>query len=252
MRRSFFRENLRWGVACGLASGLVGLGVGLFQQPVAALAVGSAIVPARSPVIVMVRAAGTDAVLRAETEIRDLRPLFLPTSFNATLPEPRREAGRTFLDNEILRLGSSEAGPSVARILPPVVTMSGLPLDHVRSVDMLSLDAGGLELGGFGRSAAVPSELVQQGGRLEVFSTETGQRVLAAVLALEAKPPTDQGWEPFELLAAVDRAGLAAPLVVSTTSTVEEVDIHFRNFLTKRFRIGDRLAPGFYRIVLGP
>ena len=56
----------------------------------------------------------------------------------------------------------------------------------------------------------------------------------------------------MSLLAAVDAAGLAAPLVVTEGSRVEEVDVYFRQFLARNFRIGDRLDAGFYSITVAP
>ena len=47
-------------------------------------------------------------------------------------------------------------------------------------------------------------------------------------------------------------AGLAGPLVVTESSRVEEVDAHFRRQLRQVFRLGERLAPGVYRVVVGP
>ena len=35
-------------------------------------------------------------------------------------------------------------------------------------------------------------------------------------------------------------------------SDVDAVDAYFERYLTDTFRVGDRLAPGFYRIRVGP
>jgi len=59
-------------------------------------------------------------------------------------------------------------------------------------------------------------------------------------------------WRPLELFATVDAAGLASPLVVTDRSDVEEVNAYFRNYLARTFRLGEHLAPGFYRVVVGP
>ncbi len=79
-----------------------------------------------------------------------------------------------------------------------------------------------------------------------------GVRVLAEELPAEARPSTDKAWTPFELLAVVDAAGLASPLVVTEGSRLEEVDLHFRKFLTGTYRIGARLDPGIYQITVAP
>jgi hypothetical protein len=53
-------------------------------------------------------------------------------------------------------------------------------------------------------------------------------------------------------VAAIDPTGLAAPLTITTRSGVDEVDAYFQNFLARTLRVGERLAPGFYRISVGP
>lgn len=248
-----FGERIRWAVAATVAIAIVAAAGFLFRldPPATALAGSSAATVVR-PAVQMARAAATDPVLREETEIRDLRPLFLPTKFNATLPEPRREAGRTFLDNETPKFGFSEAELSLARDLPPVVTLNGKAAEDSKATDLLALDGTGTGLAGFGRGQAATSEMKPRGGFVEVVATANGGRVMAEILPVEARPPGDKAWEPLEFLAAVNAAGLAAPLVVTASSRIEEVDAHFRDFLTRRYRIGDRLPPGFYRIVVGP
>jgi hypothetical protein len=91
-----------------------------------------------------------------------------------------------------------------------------------------------------------------RGGLLEVIAAGTGERVLTAELPEALLPPGGKAWEPLELLAIVDVAGLAGPLVVTESSRVEEVDVHFRRQLRQVFRLGERLAPGVYRVVVGP
>jgi len=72
------------------------------------------------------------------------------------------------------------------------------------------------------------------------------------VLPTVLGPAGGKAWEPLELFAAVDAAGLAAPLVVVSTSTVDEIDAHFRRILAQDFRVGERLPPGFFRLIVGP
>jgi hypothetical protein len=56
----------------------------------------------------------------------------------------------------------------------------------------------------------------------------------------------------MEFVATIDAAGLAAPLMVTTHSGVDEVDVYFKNFLVRTLRVGERLTPGIYRISVGP
>jgi hypothetical protein len=191
----------------------------------------------------------TDALLRQETELRDLRPLFLPTSRNAALREPRREPGRNLLDDEELKLKFAEADLSVE---PPVVLLNGVPVGQASPVEALAIDADLAGLTGFGRRPAAVKALEPRGGFLEIVATRDGTPVLTVTLPVAARPATDKAWGPVEFFATVDAIGLASPLVLTEGSRVEEVDAHFRKFLMQDFRLGARLPPGFYRITVAP
>jgi hypothetical protein len=200
----------------------------------------------------LARSAEADGFLRDEASIRDLRPLFLPTSENARAPEPRREAGRSLLDDGPVRLNFGEGETRLLRLLPPVATLGGRSVE--RAEPRLTLEADGSEVAlvGLGRSERRLVPEAARGGRLEVIAAATGERVLGAELPEALSPPASTAWEPLELLAIVDVAGLAGPLVVTESSRVEEVDVHFRRQLRQVFRLGERLPPGVYRVVVGP
>src|SRR5205814_166116 len=91
-----------------------------------------------------------DELLRAETDIRDLRPLFLPTERNATLPELKREPGRTFLDNETLKPSFLESEVLISKDLPSVPVINGKPADQATPLDTLVSEANATSLLGFG------------------------------------------------------------------------------------------------------
>jgi hypothetical protein len=40
--------------------------------------------------------------------------------------------------------------------------------------------------------------------------------------------------------------------VDTASSDIEEVDAFFRDYLVKTLHLGERLAPGMYRVVVGP
>lgn len=242
--------RLRWGVASVVALGLVGAITLLFRLPRQEPPGGG--VGGRQPTVQMARPTEADGVLKDETLIRDLRPLFLPTEFNATLPEPRREPGRTILDDEKPRLDFTEADLGLARDLPPVATLNGRAAEQAGSADVLAAANIGVGLVGLGRGAGKFESLPPRGGFVEVVAVATGRQVMAESLPVALGPGGGKVWEPMELFAAVDASGLAAPLVVTAGSHVEEVDAHFRKTLAQVFRIGERLSPGFYRIVVGP
>lgn len=242
----------RWLVS--LVGGIVTLGavVALFRPAQPVVTFGSSGLKPAKPLVQMARATDSDLVLKAETQIRDLRPLFLPTEFNVSLPEPKREAGRTFLDKETMKFGFLEAELNIGRELPAVITLNDKTMESVTAKEFL--DAEGVEapLSGWGRGPVTLAPAPVSGGMLDVVSSATGHRVFARALPLEARPASNKPWSPLEMMATIDAAGLSAPLVITSSSGVEEIDAHYRNFLVRQYRIGERLPPGFYQIVVAP
>jgi tetratricopeptide (TPR) repeat protein len=80
-------------------------------------------------------------------------------------------------------------------------------------------------LQGFGRKTVESVPFRPRGGFVEVTAWVDGRRVRAEDLPVDARPPNDRPWSPLELMAVIDRAGLASPLVVTEGSRVEEVDL---------------------------
>ena len=247
--RRFGPRVRRWLPAALVAGGVVGAGLLLIRglDPLPAPGKGVAPAPVR-----LARSAEADGFLRDEASIRDLRPLFLPTPVNARAPEPRREAGRSLLDEDPVRLTYGEGEAGLLRWLPPVATLGGRPVERAEARLTLEADGTGVAPVGLGREGRRVIPEAPRGGLLEVIAAGTGERVLTAELPEALVPPGAKAWEPLELLAIVDVAGLAGPLVVTESSRVEEVDAHFRRQLRQVFRLGERLAPGVYRVVVGP
>jgi hypothetical protein len=187
--------------------------------------------------------APADSVLTEEADLFDRTPLFLPTRWNSAekeLPSLDPTGGFTgypdklFFTRDVLDLG-----------LPPPI---GVPR-HL--ADALVDNPPGDPYLGMGRTGYDPVPLPARGGYVEVSAARTGERVLE--LALEdAKPPGDGSWQPLEFLVAVDAAGLVGPPVLMVPSGQEAVEGYFGRYLAETLRVGDRLAPGFYRISVGP
>ncbi len=186
--------------------------------------------------------------------MRDLGPLFLPTHRNASLPEPKREPGRTVLDQENPKWSFGDADPQVAGAFPPIAILAGKSVEKAEPADALSIESAEAPLLGFGRRGAEIQAMEERGGFVEVTATGSGEIVLVKALPVTARPAAlgSKPWSPMELLAMVDAAGLASPLVITEGSRVEEVDLHFKNYLTQTFLIGARLTPGYYRITVAP
>lgn len=243
----------RWIIAvAGAAVAIVAL-LFLFRLPPPPAALtGPAAGSATRPAVQLARPNPADRLLKDETELRDLRPLFLPTERNATLPELKREPGRAFLANETEKLSFLPNELDIAKDLPPLATVDGKPAQEAKPLDVLAAEGSARSLLGFGRNDLQVHALKPRGGIIEAVSTATGRQVFTAPISLEGAPPGDKPWAPVEFLARIDAAGLASPLVVTSSSGVEEVDTHFRRFLARTYRIGERLSPGFYRVIVAP
>ncbi len=214
------------------------------------------------------------SALTDEATLLDPRPLFLPTEWNATQmdvapPDPGGSfqsspfpAKLSFveLDLRLGRLPANAAGKpaDAAKLqnsvdLPDPVTVPASPAE--------ALSSGGLGtlLIGFGRSDSSVVALPPRGAVVEIVRGDTGGPALhtaemaqVEALAAVAHPPGNRAWGPMEFAAEINAAGLAAPLMMTTRSGAEDVDVYFKNFLVRTLRIGERLRPGFYRISVGP
>lgn len=241
----------RWAAACGGAGVVLLATVALayFTDVSAPGEPGTAATPAPAMAITRV---STDA-LRDETVMTNWAPLFLPTEYNARLPElPLRASSATFLDSDPVKLHYPDAAPNFAAKLSPLATLNGKRMGEVEPLDSRATETMIPLALGFGRAEKAVTPIPPRGGVLEVVASSSGEKVLAVALPAGARPPTEQPWQPIEFAALVNRAGLVGPLEVTASSRVEAVDNYFKNYLVQTFRIGDRLAPGFYRITLGP
>jgi hypothetical protein len=184
-----------------------------------------------------------------ELAMRDLAPLFLPTRHNAApTPLVPHEPGAAYFEKDpgVHTLFDPD-NPGLH--MPPPVSPPQTPVEALTNVPPPLAQ-------GLGRTDLAVTPLPANGGHLDVFSSATHASLLGVTLGADALAPLagreTLGWKPLEFLAVVDATGLVGPLTLTSTSGVEEVDNHFRNYLAATFRIGDRLPPGFYRIVVGP
>lgn len=239
----------RWTIAAAGAAGVLVIIVGL-----AGLArVTPAPVPEEGPSLSVRLTHATDTLLREEVMMADLTPLFLPTEYNARLPDISvRPPDRSFLDADPTQLTYSDAAPSFAPKLPPVAVLNGKPMAQVAPLDAMVTEATIPLSLGFGRNDGAVAPLPSRGAVIEVVSVTTSQTLLTERLPVEAQPPSSQPWQPLQLSALVNATGLVGPLETTASSRVEAVDAFFKNYLVQRFRIGNRLPPGYYRITVGP
>jgi hypothetical protein len=154
------------------------------------------------------------------------------------------EIGRTISDEEVVKQTFGLADMKLS--IPEPVPMA----DSI--VDAVLADAPPIPLHGFGRKEAARGAPQARGGFVEIVTASTHERVFAGPLPPDARPKTETRWTPVEFLAVVDATGLVGTLMVVQRSEVEEIDLHFRNYLARTYRVGERLAPGSYRIIVGP
>lgn len=196
------------------------------------------------PPLELTRTGASDTALREEMIMNDQTSLFLPTARNVALPSVRRpEAGQSVLDQDVLKMAIKESELNLG--LPAPVDIPS------KAAEVLLTGPLATPLAGFGRVDASLASLPARGAFIEVRTVNANRPVFGDLLA-DAKPPAGKAWRPMEFLAAVDAAGLVGPLVITERSDAEDVDNYFRRYLTRTFRIGDRLTPGFYRVIVGP
>ena len=215
------------------------------------------------------------SALDDEATLLDPMPLFQPTRWNTAQqavapPEPggtfqsyRVPANWIFVETD-LKLGRVVATDAVGKAVASKKLLTSLDLPEPVAVpekpaEALAAGLPGPLVVGFGRTDQPVAALPGHGATVDIVAVGTGrmalpphEMALVQALAADARPPGGRSWQAMEFLATVDSAGLAAPLMTTARSGVEEVDSYFQNFVARTLRVGDRLAPGFYRISVGP
>ena len=180
-----------------------------------------------------------------EAALTDPTPLFLPTEWNAgqnALPaNTQREPGGSF-QGYPAKLAFAETELKLQ--LPAAVALPARP------ADALAADRSGQSFLGVGQVDRPIAQLVDRNGYIEILEAANGQRLMAQPL-LDAAPPGG-AWQPMEFLIAVDAMGLVGPPILTESSRVAAVDGYFQNYLVKTLHAGEGLAPGFYRVCIGP
>jgi hypothetical protein len=185
-----------------------------------------------------------DAGVIMSTMLRDPAPLFLPTDFNSSrksyVPKEPGGAFGGFQPEYVF-------DPSQLVLnLPPAAAIPGSP------AEALAGDPPGAPFIGFDRADPVVEPLGPRTAYVEVVNAGTGRSVFGEAVGDAHPPQTSIPWQPMEFIAAVDSAGLVGPVMPTARSGVDEVDAYFGRYLAETLRLGQRLAPGFYRISVGP
>jgi hypothetical protein len=190
---------------------------------------------------------GGDRLLRERATLFDPTPLFLPTEWNTNQrPLPvavQRQPGQVFRPFEpVLRYGEAELTLPIG----PGQSLPTSPGDLLREPSRDPFLA-------FDRQDEPLTPLSPRQGQVEVRRVGTGEKVLVCELdGSIALPGGRLDWQPAEFFVAVATAGLLGRPVDTASSDIEEVDAFFREYLAKTLRLGERLPPGMYRVVVGP
>jgi hypothetical protein len=186
----------------------------------------------------------SDQILRERADLLDPTPLFFPTEWNygqRALPERLlRQPGQVFgifdpkltvLDQGLKSYGK-EADPAPEKLADVLAQGNEAPFAGIGHVDV------------------VLPPLPERDGYLEVRSFKDSKVIVGQSLKLTSLPRLD--YAPLEFIVAVSAAGIVGEPVLASGSGWEEVDVFFRTYLVKTFRVGERLSPGHYRVLVGP
>lgn len=185
-----------------------------------------------------------DQMLREQAELMDPTPLFFPTEWNfgqRPLRESLRKQPGQFFGSFPPNLDFGEQGIKAYGIEPATVP--------VQLADVLA-QGNEAPFAGMGQVDVLRPALAERSGFLEVYDISAGKYAFKQPLANLDLPRPD--FAPMEFLAVIGSAGMVGDPVLVGGSGWEEVDSFFRSYLVKTIRLGERLNPGRYRVVVGP
>jgi hypothetical protein len=169
--------------------------------------------------------------------------LFFPTERNydrQPLPaDSLRQLGQVF--------GSFEPKLSTGEQSMVAFRMEGAPVPEKLS-DLLA-QGSEAHFAGMGQIDRQRSTLPIRAAFVEVRNLENGNIVISQPLNGISPPRPD--FAPVEFLVTVNSAGLVGQPVLTSGSEGEDLDNFFRDYLVQSYRLGERLRPGRYRVVVG-
>lgn len=184
-----------------------------------------------------------DQVLQEKAELLDPTPLFFPTNWN--------------YGQQPLRVSSIKQPGQFADRFPPIsaideknISSYGMesPAVPEKLADVL-VQGNEAPFAGIGQIDRPQSSLPVRQGYLEVRELKNGDSVKSEPLSGLSLPRTD--FQPVEFLVVVEAGGLIGEPLLTAGSGWDEVDNFFRSYLVKSYRLGERLRPGRYRVVIG-
>jgi hypothetical protein len=187
--------------------------------------------------------ASADRVLQERAEFFDPTPLFLPTA---------RNAGQAGLPAKLIAQPGQIFADFPAKWSVAEANLPGYGADVITVPDGLAdvmSRANEAPFAGLGEIGRAGERIATRAAFVEVKSMQGSSLIAQAVVGA----PVPRGdFAPLEFLATVGAAGLVGDPLLVSGSGAEDVDSFFRDYLAKTFRLGERLAPGVYRVVVGP
>lgn len=193
-----------------------------------------------------------DRVMQERAQLFDPTPLFFPTEWN--------------FGQSPLRASIRWQPAQVFASFEPILTFDEQNLKSYGADELVTPEnltdvlAQGNEapFAGMGQFDVQRPALIDRAGFLEVKGLLDGKVIISQALAGLKLPRLD--FDPLEFLVVVSSAGIVGePVIVHWSSYdamaaggSEEVEVFFRSYLVKTFRLGERLHPGRYRVLVGP
>ncbi len=213
--------------------------------------VAEVVAPGRQP-FVRLAGAGTgagDQVLRERAELFDPTPLFFPTKWNfgqqplrGSLRRQPGEVFRSFEPNVDFGEQGIKAYGSEAMAVP----------ERLSDVFVQGNEA---PFAGIGQIDVQRPALASRSGYVEVKGLSNGKIIIDEAFSGVSLPGSD--FSPVEYMVAISSAGIVGePILIAGSGweqqVDERVDTFLRTYLVKSFRLGERLSPGRYRVLVGP
>lgn len=187
--------------------------------------------------------ASGNRILQERAELLDPTPLFFPTEWNY---------GQRPLDEKRLRQPGQFFASFAPKLTVPDLGIPAYGLETVQAPEKLSdvLTQGNeAPFAGMGQIDLQGSSLPMRSGYLEVRRLGEQHNVISQTLTGLQLPRPE--FAPVEFLILVGPGGLVGDLILVSGSGWDEVDGFFRAYLAKSYHLGERLAPGRYRVVVG-
>lgn len=190
-----------------------------------------------------VQLAASDRVLREKAELLDPTPLFFPTE---------RNYGQRPLPQGVLKQPGQVFGSFEPKLTVTDQAMAPFRNDPTPVPEKLSdVLAQGNEapFAGMGQVDLQRPTLPIRSGYLEVSDLKNGDIIISQTLSGINAPRPD--FAPMEFLVVVGTAGVVGDPFLMSGSGGEEMDNFIRSYLVRSYRLGERLRPGRYRVLVG-